>query len=83
LSCKGATFIQRGFDSGLFSRIWALKLTRHCRLPNTSKPLIRCVARSAHLGSIYLIGAGLAGGRATVSVRWVADNVATSREGHY
>jgi hypothetical protein len=41
LSCKVATFIQRGFESGLFGRIWALKLTRHCVLPNTSKPLIR------------------------------------------
>jgi hypothetical protein len=38
LSCKGATFVQRGFDSGLFGRIWALKLTRHYILPNISKP---------------------------------------------
>ena len=32
LGRKGATFIQRGFDSGLFGRIWALK-THETRLP--------------------------------------------------
>ncbi len=57
LCCKGATFIQRGFDSGLFGRIWALKLTRHCTLPNISKPP-HSVSRSFSApGSIYLIGA--------------------------
>jgi hypothetical protein len=62
LSCKGATFIQRDFDSGLFDRIWVLKLTRHCTLPNISKPP-HSVSRSFSApGSIYLLGAALAAG---------------------
>jgi hypothetical protein len=57
LNCEGATFIQRGLDSGLFGRIWALKLTRHCVLPNISKPP-HSVSRSfSGPGSIYPIGA--------------------------
>jgi hypothetical protein len=35
---KGATPIQRGFQSGLLSRIQAVKLIRHSTLPDISQP---------------------------------------------
>jgi len=68
LCCKGATFTQRGFDSGLFGRIWALKLTRHCTLPDISKPP-HLVSRSFSApGSIYLIGAAWLAARAVAAM---------------
>jgi hypothetical protein len=72
LNCEGATFIQRGLDSGLFGRIWALKLTRHRVLPNISKPPSFGVSLVQRTWFNLSHRRSLAGGRATVTVRWVA-----------
>jgi hypothetical protein len=63
---KGTTSIQRGFYS-FFGRIWALSLTRHCTLPDISKPP-HSVCRSVSApGSIYLIGAAWLAARAVAA----------------